>query len=104
MREELRIIAELVAPGARVLDLGCGSGELLAYLQAHKNVVGYGLDNGAEEIAACIRAGVNVIEQDLNDGLTRFADASFDMVLMTDTLQAVRAPDRLLGRNAPDRQ
>ena len=96
MREELRIIAELVAPGARVLDLGCGNGELLAHLQQHKDVVGYGLDNGAEEINACIRAGVNVIEQDLDDGLARFADASFDLVLMTDTLQAVRAPDELL--------
>ncbi len=96
MRKELRIIADLVAPGARVLDLGCGSGELLAHLQRHKDVVGYGLDNGADEISACIRAGVNVIEQDLDAGLARFSDASFDMVVMTDTLQAVRAPDQLL--------
>lgn len=96
LREELRIIADLVAPGARVLDLGCGGGELLAHLKQCKGVAGYGLDNGAEEIAACIRAGVNVIEHDLNDGLTRFPDGSFDMVVMTDTLQAVRAPARLL--------
>jgi len=96
MREDLRIIADLVAPGARVLDLGCGHGELLEYLQRHKGVVGYGLDNGACEIAACIRAGVNVIEQDLDEGLTRFPDASFDTVVMANTLQAVQAPDRLL--------
>ena len=96
MREDLRIIADLVAPGARVLDLGCGHGELLKYLQRHKGVVGYGLDNGACEIAACIRAGVNVIEQDLDEGLTRFPDASFDTVVMANTLQAVQAPDRLL--------
>lgn len=96
MKEELRIIAELVAPGARALDLGCGSGELLAHLQREKGVAGYGLDNGAEEIAACIRAGVNVIEHDLNDGLERFPDGSFDVVVLADTLQAVRAPARLL--------
>lgn len=96
MREELRIIAELVAPGARVLDLGCGSGELLAHLQREKGVAGYGLDNGAEEIAACIRDGVNVIEHDLNAGLERFPDGSFDVVVLADTLQAVRAPARLL--------
>ena len=96
MREDLRIIADFVAPGARVLDLGCGNGELLAHLHRHKDVAGYGLDNGADEIAACIRAGVNVIEQDLDDGLARFGDGSFDLVLMTNPLQAVRAPDELL--------
>ena len=97
MRGELRIIAELVGEGARVLDLGCGDGELLAHLMREKGVTGYGLDNDAEKINASIRAGVNVIEHDLNDGLQRFPDGSFDVVLMTDTLQAVRAPARLLG-------
>lgn len=97
MRGELRIIAELVAPNSHVLDLGCGDGELLAHLMREKGVTGYGLDNDAEKINASIRAGVNVIEHDLNDGLQRFPEGSFDVVLMTDTLQAVRAPARLLG-------
>ena len=96
MREDLRIIADLVKPGARVLDLGCGSGDLLAYLQREKGVAGYGLDIDPDEITACVRAGVNVVEHDLNDGLARFPDASFDMVVMTETLQAVEAPDQML--------
>ena len=96
MREDLRIIADLVKPGARVLDLGCGNGELLAHLQSNKGVRGYGMDIDPQQINACIRAGVNVIEHDLNDGLGRFPDASFDMVVMTETLQAVRRPDLLL--------
>ena len=97
MRGKLRIIASLVREGARVLDLGCGDGELLAHLMRGKGVTGYGIDNDAAEIAASIRAGVNVIEHDLNDGLGRFPDASFDTVLMADTVQAVRAPAQLLG-------
>ncbi len=96
MREDLRIIATLVKPGARVLDLGCGDGELLAHLQSNKDVRGYGMDIDPHQINACIGAGVNVIEHDLNDGLARFPDSSFDMVVMTETLQAVRRPDRLL--------
>ena len=96
MRPDLEIIAALVNPGARVLDLGCGSGELLKWLAAEKGVNGYGIEKDADEIAICIRAGVNVIEHDRDDGLTRFPDSSFDMVVMTETLQAVAAPERLL--------
>jgi len=96
MRADLRIIADLVNPGARVLDLGCGEGELLAFLQNNKNVNGYGLEIDPENITTCITNGVNVIEQDLDSGLGNFASDSFDMVVMTETLQAVKAPDEML--------
>ena len=96
MRPDLEIIANLINPGARVLDLGCGSGELLAHLAARKGVNGYGIEKDAAEIGACIRAGVNVLEHDLDDGLARFPDSSFDMVVMTETLQAVASPADLI--------
>ena len=96
MRPDLAIIADLVNPGARVLDLGCGEGELLARLKADKNVNGYGLEIDPDNITTCIHKGVNVIEQDLDAGLDNFADDSFDMVVMTETLQAVKAPVEML--------
>ena len=96
LRADLAIIAELIHAKARVLDLGCGEGELLAHLQTHKQVNGYGLDVDPEHIRICLDKGVNVIEQDLDAGLANFADNSFDMVVMTETLQSVRAPDSLL--------
>ncbi len=96
MRPDLKIIADLINPGARVLDLGCGEGDLLAHLQRHKGVNGYGLDVGADNITTCIRKGVNVIEQDLDDGLANFPDNSFNMVVMTETLQSVQLPERML--------
>ena len=96
LRADLAVIADLINPGARVLDLGCGEGELLATLQAEKNVNGYGLDVDPSNIATCIGKGVNVIEQNLDHGLDNFADNSFDMVVMTETIQSVRAPDVML--------
>ncbi len=97
MRPDLRIIAELVKPGARVLDLGCGEGELLAHLRDEKSVNGYGLEIDPANITTCVRKGVNVIEQDLDAGLNNFADNSFDMVVMTETLQSVEAPVQMLN-------
>ena len=96
MRRDLQIIADLVKPGARVLDLGCGDGELLAHLQMSKQVNGYGLEIDPRKITTCIERGVNVIEQDLDRGLESFASNSFDLVVMTETLQAVREPSRLI--------
>lgn len=96
LRADLKLIANLINPGARVLDLGCGEGDLLATLQAEKQVNGYGLDVDATNISTCIRKGVNVIEQDLDQGLDNFPDGSFDMVVMTETLQSVRTPDLML--------
>lgn len=96
LRPDLKIIADLVNPHARVLDLGCGTGDLLAYLQAAKGVNGYGLDIDPDNIRQCICAGVNVLQQNLDAGLDNFPDDSFDMVVMTETLQAVRRPELVL--------
>ena len=84
-------------PGARVLDLGCGDGSLLFHLQQRRNISGYGLEIAPENITACIDKGINVIEQDIDDrGLASFATNSFDCVLMTQTLQVMRYPEKVL--------
>lgn len=98
LRPDLDIIREWIAPDSRVLDLGCGDGTLLNCLQQHKNVDGYGLEIDPDNIAACINKGVNVIQSDLDEGLSDyFADNSFDYVVMTQTLQAMNYPNRLLN-------
>lgn len=96
LRADLRPVADWIRPGARILDLGCGSGELLAYLAAQRRVTGYGLEIDPDKITACVERGVNVIQTDLDDGLSDFDPGSFDQVVMTQTLQAVQRPDRLL--------
>ncbi len=96
MRADLDIIQEWIPHGSRVLDLGCGSGELLEYLQQHKAVQGYGLEIDPDNIAECVGKGLNVIEQNLDLGLANFATNSFDVVVMTQALQAVHYPDKIL--------
>lgn len=96
LRSDLEVIQQWVKPDSQVLDLGCGEGQLLKYLQTHKNVRGYGLEINPEKITACIRNGVNVIEQNLDEGLVNFEDKSIDTVIMTLALQAVRRPDKVL--------
>lgn len=105
LREDLRLIAELVPEGARVLDLGCGTGDLLAWLQQHREVNGYGLEIDHDKITACIAKGVNVIERNIDEDLSDYDSDSFDLVVMTETLQAVRHPAKVLDemlRIAPE--
>jgi methionine biosynthesis protein MetW len=96
LRPDLSIISEWIRPGSRVLDLGCGDGALLKHLQETRKVTGYGLEIDDDNVTRCIEAGVNVIQTDLDAGLQDFSGKSFDYVIMTQTLQAVHFPDRLL--------
>ena len=95
-RPDLKIIQQWVNPNDKVLDLGCGNGELLHYLQQTKQVHGYGLEIDPDKITTCIGKGVNVIQQNLDAGLTNFKDQSYDLVVMTQALQALRRPDMML--------
>ena len=97
MRADLEIIHEWIPSGSRVLDLGCGDGDLLASLAEHKQVSGYGLEIDPGKITACIARGVNVIEQNIDQGLGNFASNSFDVVVMTQSLQALQYPDKVLA-------
>jgi methionine biosynthesis protein MetW len=99
-RKDLEIIASLVPLGARVLDLGCGSGELLAYLQAQRGCTGYGIELSDANVLACARRGVNVIQLNLEEGLALFEDQSFDVVLQLDTLQHLRNTEGMLRETA----
>ncbi|MGP4842863.1 methionine biosynthesis protein MetW [Marinobacter sp. 1Y8] len=97
MRADLEIIEKWIQPNSHVLDLGCGDGTLLDYLQRERQATGFGLEINPEHITACMGRGVCVIEQDMDEqGLGNFENQSFDVVLMTQALQAVRRPDVVL--------
>jgi methionine biosynthesis protein MetW len=99
-RRELEVIAELVPTGSRVLDLGCGGGELLAHLRDARGCSGYGVEIDDQNVLACARRGVNVIQLNLEEGLALFEDASFDVVLQLQTLQHLRNTERMLRETA----
>jgi methionine biosynthesis protein MetW len=92
MRVDLDLIQSRVKPKARVLDLGCGDGALLHALRETKAVNGLGIEIDPDRINQCLRLGVNVIEQDLNQGLGNLSDDSFDVVVMAHSLQTLRNP------------
>ena len=96
----MELIAELVPPGSRVLDLGCGNGALLAHLRDTRQCTGYGIEIDDTNVLACTQRGVNVIQLNLEDGLAIFEDQSFDVVLQLDTMQHLRHTERLLRETA----
>ncbi|MEI8326255.1 MAG: methionine biosynthesis protein MetW [Betaproteobacteria bacterium] len=93
-------IARLVPEGSRVLDLGCGDGALLAYLQSQRGCSGYGVEIADANVLACVQRGVNVIQLNLDEGLSLFEDQSFDVVLQIDTLQHLRNAEVMLRETA----
>jgi methionine biosynthesis protein MetW len=99
-RKDLELIAELVPHGSRVLDLGCGSGELLARLIDKRGCSGYGVDLADANVHASLARGIDVIQFNLEDGLALFEDRSFDVVLQLDTLQHLRNTEKMLRETA----
>ena len=99
-RDILESIARLVPEGSRVLDLGCGDGALLAHLQATRGCSGYGVELDDAKVLACLNRGINVLQFNLDEGLSLFGDASFDVVLQVDTLQHLRNTETMLRETA----
>ena len=96
-RTDFSIIERWVGDGKRVLDLGCGDGELLSSLVAARQVRGYGIDIADENVLACVKRGVNVIQSDLESGLAGFRDHSFDTVILSQTLQQIHRVETIIN-------
>ena len=96
----IKAIANLVPKGSRVLDLGCGDGSLLSYLQREHGCTGYGVEIDDANVHACVKRGVNVVQLNLDEGLAMFEDDSFDVVLQINTLQHLRNAEVMLRETA----
>ena len=96
LREDLRLVADMIMPGSRVLDLGCGDGELLYFLVHHKNVDGRGMELSQGGVNACVRNGLSVIQGDADNDLRDYPTQAFDYIVLSQTLQATRHPHEVL--------
>ena len=96
-RFDFAVIADWIPSGERVLDLGCGDGTLLRYLRETRQVLGYGVEIDHERVLGCIRNDVDVIQIDIEGGLSGFEDQSFNHVIISQALQTMHATERILG-------
>ncbi|HEY4344359.1 MAG TPA: methionine biosynthesis protein MetW [Parvibaculum sp.] len=95
-RVDHALIAEMIAPGSRVLDVGCGDGQLLALLARTKNVDGRGVELSQEGVNACVTRGLSVVQGDADADLHDYPDNAFDYVILSQTIQATRNPREVL--------
>ena len=100
-RFDFQLIASWIAPGSRVLDLGCGDGVLLAGLAATHGIAGYGVEIDDANVLASVKNGVNVVQRDLEEGLAIFEDNAFDFVILSHTLQAMRNVELIMRGHMP---
>jgi methionine biosynthesis protein MetW len=96
LRQDLRLIAEMIEPGSRVLDIGCGDGALLAYLAREKKVDGRGIELSQSGVNSCVGHGLSVIQGDADRDLEAYPTGAFDVVVLSQTLQATRQPRRVV--------
>lgn len=95
-RKDLLLISSWIESNTKVLDLGCGNGELLKILKKNQNVRGYGIDNDIKNIKDSLKKDVNVLQIDLDNGLSEFETNSFDYVVLAQSLQVVKRPKELI--------
>ncbi len=96
MRLDLQIIASWIEPGSKVLDLGCGEGDLLYFLKENKKVVGTGIERVESKVARCIEKGLTILQGDINEEVVDYPDNTFDYVILSQTLQQVYEPSILI--------